>query len=134
MAAVALWTVVAGAAERELDISTAPGSAEEIETPTQRVFTKEEDRTPLFSRLSARLDEFPPFIADSRLEARLRSYYFRKDRTTPSLSEALAIGGSLYFRSGWLADTFAVEVDAREGAVARPVSVVRLEDGRMADR
>ena len=114
------------AAERELDESTPPNSAEEIQTPIQRVFRDEEKRAPLFARTAERLQDLPPFLADTRLEARLRNYYLRNDRTTGSLREAMASGGSLYYRSGWLADLFAIEV---EGFTSQPLYAPQDRDG-----
>lgn len=100
------------AAERELDRNPPPDSAGEIETPIEQLSPEQApDRPPLFPWFRQRLQKLPPFFADSRLEARFRSYYLRKDRTTDELSEAWAIGGSIAFRSGWLEDLFAVEVE-----------------------
>lgn len=106
------------AAERELDQSSPPSSAEGIQTPIERVFPEEEARSPLLSRLSSRLQSLPPFFADTRLDARFRTFYLRNDQSLGSLSEALATGGSLYYRSGWLADLFAIEV---EGFTSQPL-------------
>jgi len=55
---------------------------------------------------------FPPFLADIQLEARFRTYYLREDRTIDVQSEAWAMGGSVYYRSGWLADVFAIEAES----------------------
>ncbi len=116
----------ASAAERELDEASPPSSAEEIQTPIERVFPDEDERSPLFPRLSARLQSLSPFLADTRLEARFRSFYLRNDRANGSLSEALTTGGSLYYRSGWLADFFAVEV---EGFTSQPLYAPQDRDG-----
>jgi hypothetical protein len=106
------------AAERELDEDPAPGSVGEIKTPGQRVFPEVEERPPLFPWLQERLQTLPAFFADTVLSARYRTYYMRQDRTTGVLSEAWAMGGSLYYRSGWLKDLFAVEV---EGFTSQPI-------------
>lgn len=106
------------ASERELDQSSPPGSAEEIRTPIERVFPEEEARSPVLSRLSSRLQSLPPFIADTRLDARFRTFYLRNDRTSGSLGEAFTTGGSISYRSGWLADLFAIEV---EGFTSQPL-------------
>ncbi len=126
--AAALCASPAGAAERELDESPPPSSAKEIQTPIQRVFPEEVERPALLPLLwpwfGKQVKELPPFIADGRIEARYRTYYLRKDRTSDVLSEAWAMGGSLYYRSGWLAETFQVEA---EGFTSQPVVAV---DGR----
>jgi len=114
------------AAERELDQASPPSSAVEIQTPIERVFPDEEERSPLFPRISARLQGLTPFLADTRLEARFRSFYLRNDRTIGSLSEALATGGSLYYRSGWLGGFFAVEA---EGFTSQPLYAPQDRDG-----
>ncbi len=106
------------AAERELDTGPPPGSAREIETPIQRVFPEAPPRPPLFPGLKERLQELPPFFADTQFDVRFRTYYLRKDRAIDVLSEGWAIGGSAYYRSGWLADLFAVEL---EGFTSQPL-------------
>lgn len=106
------------AAERELDTDTAPGSAREIETPIQRVFPAEPERPSVFPWVRQRIQQLPPFFADTQLEARFRTYYLRKDRTLDAISAAWAMGGSIYYRSGWLEDLFQVEV---EGFTSQPI-------------
>jgi hypothetical protein len=106
------------AAERELEEESAPSSVEEIETPIQRLFPGPEALAALFPWLPEQLENLPPFLADTQLGFRLRTYYLRKDRAIGALSEAWAIGGSLYYRSGWLADVFSVEV---EGFTSQPI-------------
>ena len=64
------------------------------------------------------LEKLPAFFADTVLEARFRTYYMRKDRATGTLSEAWAMGGSVYYRSGWLEDLFQVEL---EGFTSQPI-------------
>ena len=122
LAALAL-SAPALAAERELDQAPPPSSASEIETPIQRVFPRVVERPGLFPWLRQRLQNLPPFLADTVLEARFRTYYLRKDRTTSllgddGLSEAWAMGGSVYYRSGWLEDLFQLEV---EGFTSQPI-------------
>jgi hypothetical protein len=106
------------AAERELDESPAPGSAGEIATPLKRVFEGVRERGPLFAWLQQQLEGLPPFFADTQLDVRYRTYYLRQDRASGTLSEAWAMGGSLRYRSGWLADFFAVEA---EGFTSQPI-------------
>ncbi len=107
-----------GAAERELEEAPPPSSVEEIKTPLQRIFFPEAYRDPLFPWLRQQLQKLPPFFADTQLDARFRTYYLRKDRTIDVLSEGWAIGGSLYYRSGWLKDVFSVEA---EGFTSQPL-------------
>jgi hypothetical protein len=53
-----------------------------------------------------------PFMDDAKFSAQLRTYYLNRDKYDSSNSEAWALGGSLSFKSGYLADRFSV------GAVA----------------
>jgi len=100
------------AAERELEKESPPTTTEEIKTPLERTFLAPTPREePRFPWLSQQLQKLPPFFADTQLEARFRTYYLRKDRTNELLSEGWALGGSLYYHSGWLKDTFAVEAE-----------------------
>ena len=113
----------APAAERELDQDPPPSSASEIEAPIQRMFPEEPVRPPLFPWVRNRLQKLPAFFADTVLEARFRTYYLRQERAidvpmVPSVSEAWAMGGSISYRSGWLAELFQVEV---EGFTLQPI-------------
>ncbi len=116
--AVLFGALSASAAERELDSEPPPSSAREIETPIERVFPRLVRNEPLFPRVRELLQKLPPFFADTQLEARFRSYYLRKERTTDELSEAWAMGGSVHYHSGWLADAFSVEL---EGFTSQPI-------------
>lgn len=121
--ALAVLASPALGAERELDDNIPPSSAKEIETPIQRMFPEEPVRPPLFPWARNRLQKLPAFFADTVLEARFRTYYLRQDRAFPvggddGLSEAWAMGGSIYYRSGWLEDLLSVEV---EGFTSQPV-------------
>ena len=110
------------AAERELEEAPPPSSVEEIKTPLQRIFFPEAYKAPLFPWIGQQLQKLPPFFADTQLDARFRTYYLRKDRTNDVLSEGWAIGGSLYYRSGWLKDVFSVEA---EGFTSQPLFAPR---------
>jgi hypothetical protein len=110
--------MTAVAAERELDRAPAPSTTDEIESPIQSVFPEEPPKPPLFPGLRERLRTLPPFLAEMELEARYRTYFLDKNRPSDVRSEAWAMGGSVYFRSGWFEDFFAVEV---EGFTSQPI-------------
>jgi hypothetical protein len=93
--AVAILAFPTLAAERELDENPAPSSASEIKTPIERVFPEVLERPRLFPWIRQQLQKLPPFLADTQLEARFRTYYLRKDRTIDQKSEAWAMGGLL---------------------------------------
>jgi hypothetical protein len=87
------------------------------------MFPEEPVRAPLVPWVRNRLQKLPAFFADTVLEARFRTYYLRQDRAFPvlgddGLSEAWAMGGSIYYRSGWLEDLLQVEV---EGFTSQPI-------------
>src|SRR5262249_446447 len=59
--------------------------------------------------LKPQLETLPPFFRDTQLGVNVRLFYFdRENHVSPPKSdnEALAIGGSLAYQSGWLADIF----------------------------
>jgi hypothetical protein len=52
----------------------------------------------------AKKTELPPFLADTRFGAQLKTFYMNRDNFDPSRNEAWALGGSVSYRSGYLAD------------------------------
>jgi hypothetical protein len=113
-ASLALATFLAvssQAAERELEQAPPPSSAREIESPLQRAFLRPYRKEPLIPWVRDALEKLPPFFSDTQLDARFRTYYLRKDRTTGVLSEAWAMGGSVYYRSGWLKQLLSLEAE-----------------------
>jgi hypothetical protein len=114
--------------EAELDDAPAPASVYEIESPLQRAYPPPEDLPPRFPWLRQQLATLPPFLADSRLGVRFRTYWLRQDRTTGRLREGWAAGGSVRYRSGWLADVFAVEL---EGFTSQPIVAQASRDGTL---
>jgi hypothetical protein len=106
------------AGERELEDAPPPSSIEEMKGPLELTYPKLEIRPSLFPWIRGQMQTLPPFLADTKLYLRYRSYYLRQDRTSGQLSEAWAMGGSIYYRSGWLKDLFAVEL---EGFTSQPI-------------
>jgi hypothetical protein len=111
----------------------APDSAQQVSTPLERAFGK----VPGGLQLNAisdwtrkQLQDMPPFIRDTQLTLKPRTYYFYEDQTnatqsltdlslcisdedqctgtTDTIAEAWAIGGSLEYKSGWLYDHFRI--------------------------
>ena len=121
-----LFVLPARAAERELDGDTAPDSTDKIQNPIGRVFRAPVKKKPLFLWAREQLADLPPFFADSVFEARYRTYYFRTDTLDDTVNEAWAMGGSLYYRSGWLRDVFSVEV---EGFTSQKISAEKSNPG-----
>jgi hypothetical protein len=52
--------------------------------------------------------KLPPFLRDTDIRAHFRLYYFNREKPDDTNNEALAFGGWLSYRSGWLLDTFAI--------------------------
>jgi outer membrane porin, OprD family len=49
-----------------------------------------------------------PFLRDTDLNVRFRTFYFNRQNDNDTASEAWAVGGWVQYASGWLADTFAI--------------------------
>ncbi len=68
--------------------------------------------SPTFERLIPQLKEerqtWTPFFRDADLTLHLRTYYFNRTKPDDSVNEALAFGGWIGVKSGWLFDTFAM--------------------------
>jgi hypothetical protein len=80
--------------------------------PVPLVFTTLRDR--MRESLKPELETLPPFFRDTQVGLNLRLYYFdRENHLSPAKSdnEALALGGSLAYQSGWLANVLRVGVE-----------------------
>jgi len=68
--------------------------------------------TPFLERMIPGLKEeretLPPFFRDADFTLHLRTYYFNRTKPDDSVNEALAFGGWVGVKSGWLLDTFAM--------------------------
>ena len=68
--------------------------------------------SPFFERMIPGLKEeretLPPFLRDADFTLHLRTYYFNRTKPDDSVNEALAFGGWIGVKSGWLLDTFAM--------------------------
>jgi hypothetical protein len=62
----------------------------------------------LFAPLKQEMRDLPPFLRDTDLKAHFRTYYFNRTKPDDTKNEALAFGGWLGIRSGWLLDTFSI--------------------------
>jgi hypothetical protein len=62
----------------------------------------------LFPQLKETRETLPPFLRDADFTLHLRTYYFNRTKPDDSVNEALAFGGWIGLKSGWLLDTFAM--------------------------
>ena len=62
----------------------------------------------LFAPLKEQVKGLPPFIGDLDVKAHFRTYYFNRTKPDETINEALAFGGWLGLKSGWLLDTFSL--------------------------
>lgn len=81
-----------------------------------------------FPGLAEALKEAPPFFRDTRLLLHIRSYYRNNEASPDVFQEAWAAGGWLAYRSGWLADTFAI---GAAGYFSLPVYAPEDRDGTL---
>ena len=83
--------------------SPGPASAEDAPPPPLSPFLER-----MIPGLKEEREQLPPFLRDADLTLHLRTYYFNRTNPNESVNEALAFGGWLGFKSGWLFDTFAM--------------------------
>jgi hypothetical protein len=88
-----------------------PDSVDQVVSPMEQAF-KEKPKIPrFFPWLKEQLKDTPPFIRDTNLNLKVRTYYFYKDNypnSSPQINEAWALGGALSYQSGWFLDHFSV--------------------------
>jgi hypothetical protein len=118
LALVLFATPSSFAGEQELEDAPPPTSIGEMAGALERAYQEPEVRPSLFPWIGEQAKDLTPFLADTKLYLRYRSYYFRRDRTSGQLSEAWAMGGSLYYHSGWFKELFAAEL---EGFTSQPI-------------
>src|SRR5262245_8621296 len=80
-----------------------PVSAEDAPPPPLAPYLER-----LFPQLSEERKALTPFLRDADLTLHLRTYYFNRTNPNDTVNEALAFGGWIGLKSGWLLDTFAM--------------------------
>jgi hypothetical protein len=104
-----LCTHSAGWAQETLrDEAPPPSSVEQSITPIERAFKLLPERPGLLPRLKERLKDAPPFLRDTKIDVNLRTFYLNQKKYDDNHAEALAGGGALSYRSGWLLDRLAI--------------------------
>src|SRR5436190_4696005 len=82
-----------------------PASAEDAPPPPPVLSPAEALFLPLKEKVHA-LET--PFLRDTDVKLHLRLFYFNREKPDDSENEALAFGGWVGYKSGWLLDTFAM--------------------------
>src|SRR3989449_7248638 len=82
-----------------------PASAEDAPPPPPVLSPAEALFLPLKEKVHALQT---PFLRDTDVKLHLRLYYFNREKPDDSENEALAFGGWIGVKSGWLLDTFAM--------------------------
>jgi outer membrane OprD family porin len=83
--------------------SLGPASAEDAPPPPLAPFLER-----LVPGLKEERAQLTPFLRDADVTLHLRTYYFNRTKPDDSVNEALAFGGWIGIKSGWLFDTFAM--------------------------
>jgi hypothetical protein len=96
------------AGESGLEDAPPPEAVEDVATPIERGFKKEERPSALFPRLKQALQDQPPFLSDTSLVLHLRSYWLEPDPPDAGEREAIAYGGWLAYQSGEWEDLFSI--------------------------
>jgi hypothetical protein len=89
-----------------------PASVEQSVSPmeslVERPFWLLPERAHLVTWLKDRVKDAPPFFRDAELDLNLRTFYLNATNFDHARNEALATGGSISYRSGWLLDRLSV--------------------------
>jgi hypothetical protein len=97
-----LATGPAGADEASFEDAPAGSSVDSLDGSLARgVDVRIRQRT-LFPRLKQALQNLPPFVADTELTFRARTYYLPLVELDGTRANAWTVGGKLRYRSGWL--------------------------------
>jgi len=88
-----------------------PPSVQEETTPMDRAFQEKPKIPRFFPWLKEELKDTDPFLRDTKFGLNIRTYFFYRDNypgSSPQENEAWALGGSIYYQSGWFLDHFGV--------------------------
>ena len=85
-----------------------PATVQEEKVPMERSFEEKPSRPGFFPSLKEKLKDADPFFRDTKVDLNLRTYYLLLSNYDASVNEALAYGGALSYKSGWLYDRFRV--------------------------
>jgi outer membrane porin, OprD family len=118
------------AGQEALTENPPPATPQEVTTPLEQSF--EPAPPPQSNAISDAVDQalehLPPFVRDTQLVLKLRTYYFDQDLTDGKESKAWAGGGSLAYTSGWLAERFRF---GAEVFTSQPIYAPEEQDGTL---
>ena len=107
-----LFIMLAGGSAPAMAQESLPSSSEQGATHMDQIDMANPHYQPLIASPEKKPEQMSPFFSDSTFNAELRTYYFNRKNFDDSRNEAWALGGSLAYKSGYLADRLAI------GAVA----------------
>ena len=107
-----------------------PASPQEVTTPLDQSFEKAAPppANAISETLNKWLQQFPPFLRDTKLTLKPRIYFLDQQAPNGKESEAVAGGGSLEYTSGWLASFFRV---GAEVFTSQPIYAPEDKDGTL---
>jgi hypothetical protein len=108
LAIAALAPAAAWAQESSRGEAPTPDTAEDLAGPLQSAFEEEPapaGRIPALEKLRQKL---PPFLRDTELTFRLRTFYWYEETIDDANPRALTVGGALVYESGQLKDVFSI--------------------------
>jgi hypothetical protein len=88
-----------------------PDSVDQVVSPMDLSFQEKREIPRFFPWLKEELKDTPAFFRDTKFGFNIRTYYFFRDNypdKSPRENEAWALGGSVYYQSGWFLDRFSV--------------------------
>lgn len=121
---IVVGTLLAGSMTSALGQQLPAESAEQGATPMDQVDLANPQPGQALDPAPVEPEKKSPFFDDAKIGAQARTFYLYRDKYDNSISEAWALGGSVTYQSGYLADRL------RVGAVAYTSQPLYAPDGR----
>jgi hypothetical protein len=118
------------AGQEALTENPPPATPQEVTTPLEQSFERVPPPEPnvISEPLDKALEQLLPFVRDTQLTLKPRTYYFDQNLPGGKASEAWAAGGSLAYTSGWLAGRIRVGAEA---FTSQPIYAPEGRDGTL---
>ncbi len=94
--------------EATLEDRPAPDSVEGLHGALSGALEEPEPERTAFPWLKRKLRDLPPFLRDTEIRVKPRTYYFDRSNGNDPRARAWALGGSLTYASGYFEDVFAI--------------------------